>query len=141
MGPEISRQLAQLRSLSRGQLLELWEKHYGKTPPKIRRELLVPFLAYRMQQKRYGGLKTSTRTELRRIARRERASRTCSGPLHDQPVYLGHSFLTDLLLLRIPFREPLAYDPRYPWIQDALRTAAEALSSVPAGSSMWIPGN
>ena len=62
------------------------------------------------------------------VMRRERASRTCSGPLHDQPVYLGHSFLTDLLLLRIPFREPLAYDPRYPWIQDALRTTAEALS-------------
>ena len=60
--------------------------------------------------------------------RRERASRNCSGPLHDQPVYLGHSFLTDLLLLRIPFLEPLAYDPRYPWIQDALRTTAEALS-------------
>jgi hypothetical protein len=30
---------------------------------------MVPFLAYRIQEKAYGGLKTSTRIELRRIAR------------------------------------------------------------------------
>jgi hypothetical protein len=50
------------------------------------------------------------------------------GPLHDQPVYLGHSFRTDLLLLRVPLRAPLSYGPRHRWLQDALRTTAEALS-------------
>jgi hypothetical protein len=30
---------------------------------------MVPFLAYRIQENAYGGLKTSTRSELRRIAR------------------------------------------------------------------------
>jgi hypothetical protein len=30
---------------------------------------LIPFLAYRIQEKAYGGLKPSTRSELRRIAR------------------------------------------------------------------------
>src|ERR1700682_4124253 len=71
MGADISTQIAQLRRLSRQQLLKLWQQLYGKaSPPKIRRELMVPFLAYRMQEKQYGGLKTSTRSELRRIARR-----------------------------------------------------------------------
>ena len=70
MEANISSQINTLRSLSRQQLLELWKKFYGKaSPPEIRRELMVPFLAYRMQEKQYGGLKASTRSELRRIAR------------------------------------------------------------------------
>jgi hypothetical protein len=58
----------------------------------------------------------------------QRLGRHCVGPLHDQPVYLGHSFRTDLLLLRVPLRAPLSYGPRHRWLQDALRTTAEALS-------------
>jgi hypothetical protein len=59
-----------LRALSRQQLLDFWQKVYGKPAPlRIRRELLVPFLAYKMQEDAYGGLKPSTRSELRRIAR------------------------------------------------------------------------
>lgn len=70
MDPAISTQIAQLPSFSRKQLLELWQKLYQKTAPKgLRRELLIPFLAYRIQERAYGGLKTSTRSELRRIAR------------------------------------------------------------------------
>jgi hypothetical protein len=70
MDPDIPAQLAQLRSFSRQQLLELWQKLYQKAAPQgIRRELLIPFLAYRIQEKAYGGLKPSTRSELRRIAR------------------------------------------------------------------------
>jgi len=70
MEADVSGQIAQLRSLSRQQLLELWQEHYGKAAPLgIRRELVVPFLAYRMQENQHGGLKSSTRTELRRIAR------------------------------------------------------------------------
>jgi Protein of unknown function (DUF2924) len=70
MDPDIPAQIAQLRSFSRQQLLELWQKLYQKAAPQgIRRELLIPFLAYRIQEKAYGGLKPSTRSELRRIAR------------------------------------------------------------------------
>ena len=70
MDLNISSQVSRLRSLSRRRLLELWQELYGKaSPPKIRRELIIPFLAYRMQERQYGGLKTSTRSELRRIAR------------------------------------------------------------------------
>ncbi len=59
-----------MRALSRLQLLELWQKVYGRGAPEgLRRELLVPFLAYRIQENALGGLKPSTLSELRRIAR------------------------------------------------------------------------
>jgi len=70
MDAGIAGQIAQLRALSRPQLLDMWQKLYDRAaPPGIRRELLVPFLAYRMQEHAYGGLKSSARSELRRIAR------------------------------------------------------------------------
>lgn len=69
MAIDLARKLAQLRTLSRQELLGLWQKLYRKAAPQgMRRELLVPFLAYRIQENAYGGLKTSTGAELRRIA-------------------------------------------------------------------------
>lgn len=59
-----------LRETPRRRLLEMWQEWYGKDAPSgIRRELLVPLLAYRIQEKTLGGLKPSTRAELRRLAR------------------------------------------------------------------------
>ncbi len=76
MDLDIPVQIARLRSFSRKQLLELWEKLYQKAAPHgIRRELLIPFLAYRIQERAYGGLKTSTRSELRHIARELKKSK------------------------------------------------------------------
>jgi hypothetical protein len=70
MNASMAGQIAQLRTLSRQQLLDMWQKLYDRAaPPGICRELLVPFLAYRMQEHAYGGLKSSARSELRRIAR------------------------------------------------------------------------
>ena len=54
-------------------------------------------------------------------------SQQCKGSLH-QSVYLGHSFSTDLLLLRIGIQSPLAYNPQDAWLHDALRTTAEAMA-------------
>jgi hypothetical protein len=70
MRTDISDQVAKLHDLSREQLLDLWLKVYRRAAPDgIRRERMVPFLAYRIQENAYGGLKPSTRSELRRIAR------------------------------------------------------------------------
>jgi hypothetical protein len=70
MEANISKQIAKLPNFSRQRLLDLWQELYGRSaPPGIRRELMVPFLTYRLQEKAYGGLKPSTRAELRRIAR------------------------------------------------------------------------
>jgi hypothetical protein len=70
MRVNISRQIAKLHALSRQQLLDMWHKLYRRAAPNgIRRERMVPFLAYRMQENAYGGLKPATRSALRRIAR------------------------------------------------------------------------
>ena len=70
MSASMAGQIAQMRTFSRQQLLDMWRKLYERAaPPGIRRELLIPFLAYRMQEHAYGGLKSSARSELRRIAR------------------------------------------------------------------------
>jgi len=65
----VSRKILGLRAMSRAQLLDLWQAVYKKAaPPGVRREILVPFLAYKIQENAYGGLKPSVRAELRRIA-------------------------------------------------------------------------
>jgi hypothetical protein len=78
MGADIAGQIPQLRGFSRQQLLEVWQKLYKKAAPfGIRREIMVPFLAYKIQENAYGGLKPATRAELRRVAQtleRSRAS-------------------------------------------------------------------
>jgi hypothetical protein len=51
--------------LERGALQVLWEGLFGTPPnPRLRRELLVVVLTYRIQEKAYGGLKPSTRNKL-----------------------------------------------------------------------------
>ena len=62
------------------------------------------------------------------VLQKEGLSWLCNDAIRKNPIYLGHSFLTDILLLRISFCLPLKYDPRHPWLQDALGTTAEALS-------------
>jgi ATP-dependent helicase YprA (DUF1998 family) len=61
------------------------------------------------------------------VLQREGAPYRCRGKMHE-PIFLGHSFLTDLLLIRASIRAPLAYDPAHPWLHDALRTSAEAIA-------------
>ena len=70
MSASMAGRIAQLGTFSRQELLDMWRKLYERAaPPGIRRELLIPFLAYRMQEHAYGGLKSSARSELRRVAR------------------------------------------------------------------------
>ena len=70
MGANITDQIAQLRGFSGQQLLEMWQRVYRRAAPiGIRREIMVSFLAYKIQEDAFGGLKPATRAELRRIAR------------------------------------------------------------------------
>jgi len=62
------------------------------------------------------------------VLQREAESKYCRGPVHPSPVVLGHMFRTDLLLVRLALRPPLAYDPQYPWLHSALRSTAEAIA-------------
>ena len=70
MRANVSEQIGKLHALTRQQLLDMWQQLYHRAAPNgLRREWVVPFLAYRMQENAYGGLQPSTRAELRRIAR------------------------------------------------------------------------
>ena len=70
MGASVSGQIGKSRALPRQQLLEIWKKVYGRAAPLgIRRELLVPFLAYRIQENALGGLPPRVSAELSQIIR------------------------------------------------------------------------
>lgn len=62
------------------------------------------------------------------ILRKEGLTNLCSGSIHSNSIYLGFTFATDLLLLRIAVQSPLDYNPTYPWFRDALQTSCEALA-------------
>jgi len=60
--------LALLPGLSRPQLLELWQTLWGRAAPTgLRRELMIPILAYRTQEKTCGGLKPETERRLSQL--------------------------------------------------------------------------
>jgi len=90
MKANIPDQIANLRTLSRQQLLDLWQKLYRRAAPNgIRRELMVPFLAYRIQENAYGGLKPAVRNELRRMARRLENPTAATEPLLRPKIKVG----------------------------------------------------
>jgi hypothetical protein len=65
----INQQLASLPKMSRAGLIALWEQVFD-TPANraLRRELMIPILAYRLQELAFGGLKSSTEKRLKEIA-------------------------------------------------------------------------
>jgi hypothetical protein len=82
MASPICDQIAKLGLLSRPELLTLWRRHYDKAaPPGIRREILVPFLAHRIQENAHGGLKPCALAELRRIAKALERNRASTVPI------------------------------------------------------------
>lgn len=61
-----SRAVAELPALSRPELLKLWQELFGKPATAgIRRELLIPCLAYRLQESEYGRPTSEQQMELR----------------------------------------------------------------------------
>jgi hypothetical protein len=61
--------ILKLQNLSRNQLLSRWTELYGEAAPTgIRRELMIPFLAYRIQEKIHGGLSAGVRAQLKTVS-------------------------------------------------------------------------
>jgi Protein of unknown function (DUF2924) len=66
---KLSAQIATLPSLNKAQLLAIWAENFSKDPPpNLRKELMVPILAYRMQEREFGGLSHGARRRLRDVA-------------------------------------------------------------------------
>jgi hypothetical protein len=57
-----------LPTLPKDQLLALWQEHFGLPAKKLRRELLIPVLAFRIQEKTHGGLNADVARRIREIA-------------------------------------------------------------------------
>jgi hypothetical protein len=78
----LSEQIATLPSLNKIQLLALWAENFSKDPtPNLRKELMVPVLAYRMQEREFGGLSHAARRRLREVA----ASLRTDKPSQERP--------------------------------------------------------
>jgi hypothetical protein len=61
--------LAQLPEMDRIELRQHWRELFGREPsPGMRRNHMIPILAYRAQEKAFGGLKESTVRMLRELA-------------------------------------------------------------------------
>ncbi len=66
---EVEAQLAKLPTMTRVELQSLWQEMFQRPPSaKLRREMLVPILAYRVQELAFGGLKEPTLKRLRELA-------------------------------------------------------------------------
>lgn len=57
-----------LPALPRERLFELWKEEFGRPAGKLRPEIMLPILAFRIQEKAYGGLTPETKEKLREIA-------------------------------------------------------------------------
>ena len=70
MNTALSNQIAGLPAMSKAELLSTWAKNFSQAPPaSLRKDLMVPILAYRIQEREYGGLANTTRKKLREIAK------------------------------------------------------------------------
>ncbi|WP_353063841.1 DUF2924 domain-containing protein [Tunturibacter psychrotolerans] len=57
-----------LPNLPKMRLVELWKDNFGKEPGRIRPELMLPILAYRIQERAYGGLSPNANAKSQIIA-------------------------------------------------------------------------
>ena len=67
---KLAQDLEDLRTRDDDELKERWRNLYRTEPPrKIHRSLLIPAIAYRMQENALGALKLSIRRHLMRVGR------------------------------------------------------------------------
>ena len=66
----IAKLFADLPTLTRVALSDLWKQLFDATPPpKLRRHLMIPILAFRLQEQEFGSLSARTRDRLRHLSR------------------------------------------------------------------------
>lgn len=70
MDATISDHIASLPTMSKAELRPIWANNFSQAPPaSLRKDLMVPILAYRIQEREYGGLSNTSRRKLREIAK------------------------------------------------------------------------
>ena len=82
MSTGISTKLQELPHLPE---LELWQELFAQPAhPKLRRNLMIPILAYRLQERVYGGLKASTCKRLQKLTAEVEQNQKATLPLAPQ---------------------------------------------------------
>ena len=77
----LAEELAALQNLTVAKLKQRWRALYRTEPPaRISRPLLLQAVAYRLQEQAWGGLKSSTRRALERIAAESGAGSATQSP-------------------------------------------------------------
>jgi len=70
MPDPIDQRLTNLPKLSKIALRELWKQLFSMPPPpQLRRQLMIPILAYRLQEQAFGSLRAASRGRLCQLAR------------------------------------------------------------------------
>jgi hypothetical protein len=70
MPDQIAKRLADLPELSKTALCDLWKQFFGASqPPKLRRDLMIPILGYRLQEQAFRSLSAGARGRLRHLSR------------------------------------------------------------------------
>jgi hypothetical protein len=70
MPDPIAQRLVDLPTLSRVDLFDLWKQLFNASPsPKLRRDLMIPILAFRLQEQAFGSLSARTLDRLRHLSR------------------------------------------------------------------------
>jgi hypothetical protein len=66
---DLDEEIANLPALSKAELLTKWRERLKQPPPShLNKPILVPLLAYRLQEQVYGGLKPAYKRRLRELA-------------------------------------------------------------------------
>jgi Protein of unknown function (DUF2924) len=69
MNQDLTEQLKQLHTLDKASLRNLWQELFERPAAGApRREVMLPILAYRLQERAFGGLRPKARNELRKAA-------------------------------------------------------------------------
>jgi hypothetical protein len=70
MPDPVAKRIAALPLLSKAGLCDLWKQLFDSTPPtQLRRDLMIPILAYRIQEQAFGTLSARARERLRQLSR------------------------------------------------------------------------
>jgi hypothetical protein len=66
----ITQRFSSLPQLGKAALCDLWKQLFKTSaPPELRRDLMIPILAYRIQEQAFGSLSADSRRQLRQLAR------------------------------------------------------------------------
>ena len=69
MSERLESEIAALPKMNLAQLQAKWRRDLKEAPPPhVRKQLLVPLLAYKLQEQAYGGLKPEVKRRLRELA-------------------------------------------------------------------------